>query len=347
MAAAAALAPTSSGAPPSAFWSTEPLPAERQFSAWRDVIVDAHLSWDIPKIACERFPAYMRQHREGGIRLTDCTACAQVTGRRVHSHIAQDDDAYLNVVMIAEGSETLRFGHDDRRAVQLDAGMFTLWDSTRPMAFATGTHLRQISLIVPEGELLRRVPRVRDLIGVPMDGRSGIGGLFVDHFSALVQRFDGLPPPARHSVLDATLDLLGLCLGEQPALPAPRLRELMRNEALRLIEAQLTDPRLGVASIARQLRMTERNVHRLFEAGGSTVSAHIRQRRLAMCRRDLEGSTLAERQITEIAGHWGFDDPSQFSKLFRAAYGMSARECRARAQALRQQPADDQHAVPR
>ncbi|MES1162862.1 MAG: helix-turn-helix domain-containing protein, partial [Rhizobacter sp.] len=247
------------------------------------------------------------------------------------AQLAQDDDAYLNLVLIAEGTETLGFGSDDRRSVQLGAGMFTLWDSTRPMTFATDAHLRQISLIVPEAELLRRVPRVRDLIGVAMDGRSGIGGLFIDHFGALVQRFGELPVAARRSVLDATLDLLGLCLTEQPALPAPRLRQLLHGEALRYVEAHLSDATLGVASIARHLRMTERNVHRLFEASDTTVSALIRQRRLAMCRRDLEGSTLAAGQITEIAGHWGFDDPSQFSKLFRAAYSMSARECRARA----------------
>ena len=60
----------------------------------------------------------------------------------------------------------------------------------------------------------------------------------------------------------------------------------------------------------------------------------IRRRRLAMCRRDLESALLADRQVTEIAGHWGFDDPSQFSKLFRAAFGMSASDCRAQARAL-------------
>ncbi len=325
--------------PPSEFWATERIPAARQFDAWREVIVDAHLAWDIPKIACERFPAYMRQHRVDGMRLTDCTASARVCGTRSRVHIAQDDAAYLNVVMVAEGTETLRFGADERHLVHLSAGMFTLWDSTRPMAFFTGDHLRQMSLIVPEAQLLRRVPRVRDLIGRQLDARHGVGGLFADHFLALVQRFADMPLPSRHAVLNPTLDLLALCLGEQPALPAPRLRLLMLEQAQRHIEAQLTDPELSVASVARHFRMTERNLHKLFEATDTTVSAHIRDRRLAMCRRDLEGSTLAERHITEIAGHWGFDDPSQFSKLFRSAFGMTPRECRTQAQALRYQKA--------
>ena len=327
-------------APVSDHWSTLALHPGRQFDAWREVIVDAHLAWDIPPIACDVFPAYMRQTRIDALRVTDCTASARVRGTRGRAQIAQDSQAYLNVVLIAEGHETLRFGPSERDLVNLQAGMFTLWDSARPMAFETGPHLRQLSLIVPEQQLLRRLPRVRDLIGRAIDGRQGIGGLFVDHLQALAQRLPDLPPPSRPAVLDATLDLLGLCLGEQPALPAPRLRHLLLEQVLRHVENHLTDPELGVGLLARQFRMTERNLHKLFEGSGQTVCGHIRARRLAMCRRDLEAPLLAARQVTEIAGHWGFDDPSQFSKQFRAAFGMSPRDCRAQALALRHQRTD-------
>ena len=305
-------------------WTTEALPPSRQFDAWREVIVDAHLSWDIPKIACERFPAHMHQHRVDGLRLTDCTASARVSGSRTRAQIAHDDEAYLTVVMIAQGSETLSFGDD--REMRLTEGMFTVWDSTRPMAFTTGDSLRQMSLLVPEAQLLRRIPRVRDLVGRPMDGRHGIGGLFMDHFRALMQRLGELPAANRHTVLEATLDLLALCLSDQPAL---RLRQLAFEQVKSHIEAHLTDPSLGVAALARRFRMTERNIHKLFEEAGVTVSAHIRARRLAMCRRDLEGTTLAARQVGEIANHWGFADASHFSKVFRAAYGLSPKEVRA------------------
>jgi AraC-like DNA-binding protein len=323
-------------AEPTDVWTTHALPPARQFEAWREVIVDAHLSWDIPRIACERFPAHMRQHRVDGVRLTDCTASAEVSGTRARAQIAHDDGAYLTVVMIAQGSETLRFGED--RELRLTEGMFTLWDSTRPMAFRTGDGLRQMSLLVPEAQLLRRMPRVRDLVGRPMDGRHGVGGLFFDHFKAVMRRMGELPPGTRHAVLDSTLDLLTICLGEQPTLPAPRLRRVLLEQVQRHIESRLTDPSLGVSSLAREFGMTERNLHKLFEETGSTVSAHIRARRLAMCRRDLEGSTLAARQIGEIASHWGFPDASHFSKVFRAAHGVSPREWREQARASRAAP---------
>jgi len=313
---------------PPEVWTSEALLPRRQFDAWREVIVDAHLSWDIPKIACERFPAYMRQHRVDGLRLTDCTAPMRVSGTRTHAQIAHDDEAYLTVVMVAQGTETLHFGDDE---LHLTAGMFTLWDSTRPMAFMTGEGLRQMSLLVPEAQLLRRMPRVRDLVGHPIDGRQGIGGLFADHLLAMMRRLGELPAPSRAGALASTLDLLTLCLGAQPALPPPRLRRVLLEQVQRHIEARLTDPSLSVASLARAFGMTERNLHKLFEDTGDTVSTHIRTQRLAMCRRDLESSTLAARHIGEIASHWGFPDASHFSKAFRAAYGVSPTELRAEA----------------
>lgn len=317
--------------PVSEHWSTAALPPAVQFDAWRDVIVDAHLAWDIPGIRCDSFPAYMRQYRVGELRVTDCTASARVQGTRRAAQIARDSETYLNVVLIAEGSERLRFGPHGSGDIELQAGMFTLWDSAQPMAFATADHLRQLSLIVPETQLLRRVPRMRDLIGRPIDGRQGANGLFVDHLLALVRRLPHVTPVARQSILDSTLDLLAVCLGQHPALPAPRLRQLLQTQVRAYIDERLNDPSLDVATIASHFRMTERNVHKLFEGSGETVCGHIRDRRLAMCRRDLESPLLAARQVTEIAGHWGFDDPSQFSKRFRAAFGMSASECRRQA----------------
>jgi AraC-like DNA-binding protein len=309
------------------FWSAEALAPHRQFEAWRELIVDAHMRWDIPDIACDAFPAFMRQHRAGGLRLTDCTAPSPVSGKRGRPQITQDGDGnHLTVVLVAQGVEALTF-HDGRE-VLLKPGMFTIWDSGRPLSFATGEHLRQMSLLIPEDALLRRMPRVRDMVGRPIDARSGLAGLFVDHLQSLIARFGELPAASRDKVLDGTLDLLCLSLGAQAALPPPRLRQVVLDQMKQHIERHLTDRSLGVGMLAKTFRMTDRNVHKLFEQAGTTVGAHIRSRRLAMCKRDLEASALAARHVSEIAKHWGFEDPSHFSKAFRSTFGVSPSDCR-------------------
>ena len=282
---------------------------------------------EIPKLDRERVLSHVLQHRADGPRPASRTAplgMGSVCGR---AQIAHGDEAHLTVMMVAEGSETLRFGSGDDE-VHLTEGMFVLWNSSRPMAFATGESL-QMSLQIPEAELLRRLPRVRDFLGRPMGGLHGAGGLFVDHLRSLIRRFGELPPTSREPVLNATLDLLSACLGEQPELPSPRVRQLMLQQVQSHIEKRLADPALCVASLARSFRMSERNIHKLFAGTGTTVSAHIRDRRLAMCRRDLVSSSLRARQVAEIAHHWGFTDPGHFSKAFRTAYGMSPSEWRA------------------
>lgn len=314
-------------------WSSETLPPHRQFDAWRELLVDAQLSWDIPKIACERFPAHIHQYRVNGLRLTNCTMPAGVSGRRARAQIARDTESYLSVTMMVEGSQTVRMG--DGRELCLTEGMFALWDSTRRMDVMFGDSTRQVTLLVPEAQLLNRMPRAQDLVGRLMDGRYGISGLFMDHSRALMKHMGQLPAASRQGALDTALDLLTLCMGGQPSLPPPRLRQVLLEQVQRHIETRLTDPSLGVSSLARAFSMTERNVHKLFEATGVTVCTYIRTRRLAMCRRDLEGTTLAQRHIGEIASHWGFADASHFSKVFRAAYGISPTEFRAQVRASR------------
>jgi hypothetical protein len=52
--------------------------------------------------------------------------------------------------------------------------------------------------------------------------------------------------------------------------------------------------------------------------------------RLERCRRELLDPRCADRSITEVSRRWGFADLPAFSRAFRAAYGTSPREWRAR-----------------
>jgi AraC-like DNA-binding protein len=59
------------------------------------------------------------------------------------------------------------------------------------------------------------------------------------------------------------------------------------------------------------------------------VSEWIRRARLERCRRDLADPALAGETILALATRWGMPDGAHFSRLFRAAHGMSPREFRA------------------
>jgi AraC-like DNA-binding protein len=94
------------------------------------------------------------------------------------------------------------------------------------------------------------------------------------------------------------------------------------------IEANLTDPNLSPTTVAVTHHISIRHLQKLFETQGLTVSGWIRERRLEHARRDLANPTQHGVSITAIADRWRFGDSSHFSRVFKAAYGLSPRDYR-------------------
>ncbi|ADI03680.1 AraC family transcriptional regulator [Streptomyces bingchenggensis BCW-1] len=84
-------------------------------------------------------------------------------------------------------------------------------------------------------------------------------------------------------------------------------------------------------------------LHTLFRRQEETVAASIRRRRLERCHADLTDPRLRRRSISAIAARWGFVRPADFSRAFRAAYGVAPRELR---QAALRNPPDTRQAAP-
>ncbi|RCG15223.1 helix-turn-helix domain-containing protein [Streptomyces diacarni] len=91
----------------------------------------------------------------------------------------------------------------------------------------------------------------------------------------------------------------------------------------------LGDPGLCPDAIAAAHHISTRSLHRLFQSRGCTVSAWVRRQRLGRARRDLADPRLAGRTIQSIAATWGFPRPADFTRAFRAAYGVPPQDFRA------------------
>lgn len=106
-------------------------------------------------------------------------------------------------------------------------------------------------------------------------------------------------------------------------IPDPRLRA-----ALLLMEQHVGDT-LSVPEIARLVRLSRRQMERLFEKfTGQSPGAAYAQIRLRAARRLVLGS---ERRMTDIALDTGFESPSHFSRAFRRTFGESPSVARLRA----------------
>jgi AraC-like DNA-binding protein len=88
------------------------------------------------------------------------------------------------------------------------------------------------------------------------------------------------------------------------------------------IDASLGDADLSVDLIARELRISKRYTHRLFEARGLKYGDYVREKRLQRARDELRSERLRHLSVTDIGLRNGFSDSSHFSRSFRKAYGL-------------------------
>lgn len=307
-------------------WSTGRVAPQRQFDCWRQFVVDAHMRWEIRPFACDRFPAFIRQGRFDGFRVTHLTSeHGGIVGTRGAREIARDDEAFYNLIYIAEGSIELEIG---QRALPLHHGHFALWDTTRPMRFTTGPGLRQITLAVPQDVLRCALPRADDYVGHIVDARSGLGQAFAARLVGLDQRFGALPRASAARTLAESVELLAGTLCARVPVTTSRGSFALLRQLMDHIERRLDDPELDTRGIARANGISERHLHRVFDGLGTTPAGWIRQRRLERCRREIVDPRGAS--ITDIAYRWGFREPGTFSKVFRREFGLSPRELRTR-----------------
>ncbi|MGE0846600.1 MAG: acetamidase/formamidase family protein [Flavobacteriaceae bacterium] len=91
------------------------------------------------------------------------------------------------------------------------------------------------------------------------------------------------------------------------------------------IEARLSQPDLAMRDIAASEGMSQRYLQKLFKLHGTTFSDFVRSRRLEKARHALGAQDQKTVSIAEIAFRCGFADQGHFSRVFRAAFGMSPR----------------------
>ena len=95
--------------------------------------------------------------------------------------------------------------------------------------------------------------------------------------------------------------------------------------------------RLDPEAIARGCGISTRYLHELFRDTNQTLGSWIRDQRLNACREALRDPSNRQ-TVAEIAYRWGFSDQAQFSRAFKARFGMPPKEYRERA---RLRPAAD------
>lgn len=234
-------------------------------------------------------------------------------------------DLLLGVVF----SGRLGFEQGGRQAA-FGPGDFVLYDGSRPF---------RVDVQGPYDYLLCCFPSVSARLDPALRGRITVTRDVIDDpaaraLGALISELTGdaarLDPVTASEMADHVTAVLWTVLrgSARDSARHSAAGHPMLTRVLDYVDHHLDDAGLNPEAIAKATHISVRSLHHLFHQEGTTVSRHLRRRRLQRVRRDLADPTLARQPAYVIASRWGLGEASHFTKIFRAEFGMSPREFR-------------------
>jgi AraC-like DNA-binding protein len=209
----------------------------------------------------------------------------------------------------------------DGRSNRLVPGMAAICDTGRPYRLWLAHDVRIVVLALP----YRAVPGwdrlSQKVCGTALPDRISLRAAL----AALRTLLDEPCTPASTDddadpILQAVQWMLSASLHQPtaPNRPAPRL-----DLAHQYILSHIDDPALSPDELACALHMSRRKLYQIFKERQITPSGYIREVRLNAIAQAFRSPRNARRGILEIALDYGFSDSASFSRLFKAAFGLS------------------------
>ncbi|QDY79696.1 helix-turn-helix domain-containing protein [Streptomyces qinzhouensis] len=315
---------------PTVVYSNGHLAPPDRFAHWRDLLSRTHAPMDLRSEHSDDFPARQRVIALGDVTVWPA-AFPPVTFHRTRKLIRQSDPESYHLTLMLRGEGVADWCD---RTLRAGPGTFHTSDSSRPVEIrsgAAGGRILMIGVEVPKA-VLPLPRRLADRsVGIPIPDSQGVGGL-LSHF--LRQLVHDLPeyrladgPRLGSVVADLVAAVLAQGTENVAALPEQvhGATNVLRIRAF--IQQHLGDPALSPSAVAGAHHISTGYLHRIFRNEGITVGALIRRQRLEHARAELVDPRWAGHSIRTIAARWCLTAP-EFSRSFRAAYGMTPGEYR-------------------
>lgn len=318
---------------PFSLFTTRNLAAKDQFDAWHESI---SVIFDVEPLAdhdpARGFDATVRAYHLGELLISRVEFEGQQFVRDRQRAAIDGLDHYL-VQLYDTGGLVGAAGERIRRLRPGDIQILDLSQHNATEAAASGT----VAVVVPRETLHQAMPGADDLHALVLRGDSGIGGLLGDYMNSLLARADGIERADAAHVAQATTDMIAACFhstAETRARASSVLERTMRERLQRHIAANLDSPGLTIPAMCGLFRISRTQLYRLFEPQGG-VANYIQEQRLLRAHAELCSPRHDRRRIYEIAFGLGFTSEAHFSRVFRARFGLSPTDARARAQTVR------------
>lgn len=299
------------------------------FTEFSRAVSDSFVPLRVSSPKRERFHGTLRSAGSSGLNMTDITASPHAVERTDELIGSGRDDAHFKLSLMLRGTGLLV--QDDREIV-LQPGELAIYDTSRPYSLVFDGQFRTLVVMFSRERFGLPADAVGNLTAVGLSARTGLGAVISPFLERLGDHLEQFAGPAGARLAHTTLDLITtLVAGELDSADSTAGgHRAMFAQLRRYIDQNLATPGLGPATIAAANFISARHLHAIFHEQGLTVSSWIRARRIERCHRELSDPMLAELPISTIAARWGFIDAAHFSHVFKASYGVSPTEVRAR-----------------
>jgi AraC-like DNA-binding protein len=304
--------------------------APARFDSFEQTVADAYGPLALSTDDFAAFRGRIRFTGLGAVQLSEICLGDELVVRRTPRLIRGNAKDYLKVCLPLRGRCLVA---QDGREAFLTPGDYVLYDNSRPYSATFGRHF--LTVMIPR-DLIRLSPRhLSHVTARRIGGQHGLGALVSSFLRELGNPDTGMLQAGDVYLADAVLDMLAASFAERlssdATVPAVSGRSELLLRIHAFIETSLSEPYLDVTSVAEAHHISVRQLQKLFESDGCTVTQWIRDRRIEHCRRDLADTRCADIPVGSIAARWGLVNAAYFSRRFKAVHGMTPTEYRAHA----------------
>ncbi|MFD7505987.1 helix-turn-helix domain-containing protein [Streptomyces sp. NPDC059850] len=307
-------------------FDSKDFPARDVLDAWTDAIQDTVMPTHIRLVDIDVFRGCFKAMPLGPVQVS-AAAYSSFCTIRTPKLIRTSDPEYIQISLIRAGAHAFQ---QDRHEVGVRPCEFLIWSSSRPFtSFGDGESLL---LQFPRALLPLAAEQLDQIMACPLPGDQGMGRLLADFLTHLAKDGAGYTPQDAARLGTVGLDLaaafLAHHLDREGDIPADSRQRALYLRIVSFIQHRLGDATLTAGAIAAAHHISVRSLHRLFQQHGVSVRSWMRGQRLEHCRRDLADPVRRHMPIRGIAARWGFPRPADFTRAFRATYGISPSEYR-------------------
>jgi AraC-like DNA-binding protein len=246
-------------------------------------------------------------------------------GARTARHIAADSDDRFGIVVTNRSGKsfTVQSGRESEHA-EGGAGLLSMAEpGLVGLEAPSGQWVR---ILLPADALRARAPGVEDLVSRRLDVEATAALRMLAAYAVFALDNEALCDEAVAELAAGhCIDLAALALGargDEAELARGRgLKAVSLNRVLNRIRKSFTDPGLSAESVARDLSVSPRYVHRLLHETGKSFSERVLDLRLEAALAALARDQT--QRVGDIAYGVGFSDLSYFNRCFRRRYGMT------------------------